>query len=374
MRRAGLACDGGSCDLSGACVPGGTAWPYEPSNFDPSQLPVADSGIVIDCVDLRLDSETTPATLTANGCSPATVLPRPGTLTGNAMLFTASSLIIDAGAKLTLVGTRPVIFAVSGDIDIAGQLISAPLGARPGAGADLDCTGATGMSGTFGTVTGPGGSGGAFGSAGGSGGEGTGNAGVAPGPTTPVGTAALIPLRGGCSGGTAAGTLGGLRGRAGGAVQLSATGNISISGLVGAPGEGGRGGGGTNAGGGGAGSGGAILLEGAIVQLLTSGRVLALGGGGGEGSGTLGGSDGGDGSLTDGLAAPGGTSASPRGGRGGAGASASTEAQDGGSGVAQSGGGGGGAGVGRVRINARCVRASGALISPSASTPDGGCP
>lgn len=374
VRRTGLACDGGSCDVSGACVPGGTPWPYEPSNFDPALIPAADGGISIDCVDLLLDTEPMPATLTATGCSAATVLPRPGMLSGNAVLFSASSFFLDAGARLTLVGTRPVIFAVTGDVTIAGQLIAAPLGTRPGAGADLDCLGAAGVSGTAGTESAPGGSGGAFGSAGGSGGPGSGNAGTPPGVTVPVGLGSLIPLRGGCSGGAGAGAPGGVRGRAGGALQLSATGGISISGLVGAPGEGGRGGGGSSSGGGGAGSGGAILLEAATVQLTSTGRVLALGGGGGEGSGTLAGGHGSDGSRVDGAAASGGSSASPRGGRGGLGATRTTEAFDGGPGFAQGGGGGGGAGVGRVRINARCLVASGALVSPAPSSPDGGCP
>ncbi|MDP3151403.1 MAG: MopE-related protein [Archangium sp.] len=368
----GSACsDDDGCTTQDACLAdGGCAgtrlanceWPYGPSNFDPALIPASDAGIVIDCLEVVLDTTPTPATVTPMGCSANAVLPAPGVLVQGSVLLSASSLFIDAGARLTLVGSRPVIFAVRGDATIAGQLIAT-------SGADLNCAGATGASGTG---SGPGGSGGAFGSAGGAGGAGSG---TAPGATTQVGGASLIPLQGGCSGGAGAGTGGGLRGRGGGGLQLSCTGALDLSGLIAAPGEGGGGGAGGVFGGGGAGSGGGVLIEATTLRLSSSGRVLALGGGGGEGSGTLSGAAGFPGSRTDGLAAPGGSTASPRGGGGGAGASRTVDAGVGGNGVLQGAGGGGGAGVGRVRFNVTnsCTFVSGSVVSPLQTSADGGC-
>ncbi len=369
--------DNDACTLQDACLADGgcagtrlesCAWPYVPSNFDPALIPASDAGIVIDCLEVVLDTSPTPATLTPTGCSANAVLPAPGVLVQGSLLLSASSLFIDAGARLTLVGSRPVIFAVRGDVTIAGQLIAT-------SGADLNCVGATGASGTAGTESGPGGSGGAFGSAGGAGGAGSGNAGSAPGATTPVGAASLIPLQGGCSGGSGAGAGGGARGRAGGGVQLSCTGALDLSGLIAAPGEGGSGGSAGAFGGGGAGSGGGVLLQATTLRLAASGRVLALGGGGGEGSATIAGAPGSPGSRTDGLAAPGGASASPRGGSGGAGATRTTDAGVGSNGILQGAGGGGGAGVGRVRfeVTTGCTFASASLISPHQTSADGGC-
>lgn len=375
--RVGLACDGGTCNGAGVCTPGGSPWPYMPANFDPTALAFSDGGIIIECVDVILDTEPTPATVSGVGCSSRTALPSGGTLSGGALVFAASSLFIDAGARLTLVGTRPVIFAVSGDVTIAGALVAAANGARPGAGADVSCGAAAGTTGDAGTASRPGGSGGAFGSAGGAGGPGAGNAGTPPGESTPVGTPSLVPLRGGCSGGAGAGSGGGARGRAGGAVQVSSTGALVISGLVGAPGEGGRGAGVGSFGGGGAGSGGGIVLEASTLQLTSAGRVLALGGGGGEGSAGAAGNDGAAGSRTDGGAAAGGDLGSALGGTGGMGASRHTDAGAGAAGqqtTAFGGGGGGGAGVGRVRFNAlSCNFVAGSLVSPAPPSADGGC-
>lgn len=368
--------DGGTCSAAGACLIG---WPYAPANFDPAASPAPDGGIVIDCLELVLDTQPTPATMAASGCSPATVLPRPGVVVqGDVLLLSASSLFIDAGARFTIVGTRPVLFAVSGDVTIAGELLAAPRASRPAAGADRSCAGATGASGTAGGDSAPGGSGGAFGSAGGAGGVGSGDGGTATTATLPVGNASLIPLQGGCSGGAGAGSGGGLAGRAGGAIQISSTGNLLITGLVAAPGEGGGGADVNASGGGGAGSGGAVLLEGRSLQLSGTGRVLALGGAGGEGSANQSGAPGANGSRTDGAAAVGGNGLSSRGGDGGGGASRAAAAMSGGLGVQSGlhgGGGGGGAGLGRLRFNVTgaCTFLAGSVVSPAPTSADGGC-
>lgn len=371
--------------LCGASTPD-AGWPYAPSNFDPAGS-VSAAGIVVDCTDLVLDTEPTPAMLATTNCSAATVLPGPGQVVqlpngrGEAVLISSSSLVVAAGARFTVVGTRPVIFAVRGDVTIDGELLAAPRDTRPAAGADLAnaCLGASGASGSAGTDSAPGGSGGAFGSAGGAGALGSGNAGTAAGATGPVGAATLEPLQGGCSGGAGAGSGGGARGRAGGALQISATGTIDISGLVGAPGEGGGGADVGAFGGGGAGSGGGVLLEAASLRLTSTGRVLALGGGGGEGSSSQ--SSGGAGSagnVTSGAVASGGSGGTSRGGDGGGGANRSTAAEGGSVGVvtgSHGGGGAGGGGLGRVRFNVggTCTFASGALVSPQPSSLNGSC-
>ena len=372
-------CGAGSACRTGTCIRGGTSWPYVPSNFDPALVPEADSGIVVDCLDLLLDTQPVPATFTAIGCSPATILPAPGALVqlsfGEAVLFSASSLFIDAGARLTVVGTRPVILAISGDATIAGELLLMARATRAGAGADLNCAGAAGQSVSAGSGAGPGASGGAFGSPGAAGGAGTPDGGTPPNSTSPVGSPSLTPLQGGCSGGVGTGAGGGDRGRAGGGIQVSSTRGLVVSGLIGAPGEGGGGAAVGSFGGGGAGSGGGVLLEAVSLRLTASGRVLALGGGGGEGSSTQAGNPGAPGNRTSGAPAPGGSGGSSRGGAGGAGASQTFPALAGSGGVIQAGGGGGGAGVGRVRFNVTgaCSFSAGALVSPQPSSADGGC-
>lgn len=202
---------------------------------------------------------------------------------------------------------------------------------------------------------------------------------------TPVATATLIPLKGGCQGQSVCTASKG--GGAGGALQLTAGKTIVITGTILANGGGGaRGdsGGSTCLDGAGGGSGGGVLIEAPDVQM--TGSILAQGGGGGSGGSTdhLGRS-GQDGKTTKAVA-PGGSRIEDQtcalygsiySGTGGYGAIGGTEATRGGSGDYEtrciggntySGSGGGGGGVGRIRINTKRGAQSclcGGTFSPS---------
>jgi hypothetical protein len=235
-----------------------------------------------------------------------------------------NELRIEAGANISVVGSRVLAIVATGDAIIAGELSVV--------GQGTDCASPDG------TTLGHGGGGGAFGDTGGAGSD------------NPAGRAAargnpeLIPLLEGCAGGQGSGSSTPDGGAGGGALQISAAGALEVAGVIDASGLGGRaaqdGGPPSFAGGGGAGGG--ILLEGSTVKI--NGAVLANGGGGGGGydGGTA--QDGHPGS-TDGL---GGESF---GGNleyfGGAGGTAGRVAGDGNAGN----GAGGGGSVGRIRVN-----------------------
>lgn len=157
------------------------------------------------------------------------------------------------------------------------------------------------------------------------------------------GNAMLVPLRGGCPGRTAPG---------GGAIQLSARGQIIVDGVIDVRGY-------TPRSTGGGGGGGGILLEAARVELTSAARLIAIGGGGGAGDHYEGNynvtSPNDDGTPQAGTrcgnpsiyCTAGGNGAAP-----GIGATpgilAAVPATAG-----ESGAGGGGGGLGRIRINTR---------------------
>lgn len=373
--RSSGTCDGGVCDVAGACVPG-IPWPYPLSNVNQTRV-LGDAGIVVDCTEVRVNTTGIP-TMTPVGCATppvgldALVVVTLPMSTGEAVLISGSSFFVDAGARLVFEGTRPVIIAVRGDGVVAGEIITS---------AGVDMAGHCEVfadAGLLGEGL-PGGSGAAYGSSGGAGGMGSVDSGYFPPTTNASGAVTLVPLRGGCSGQRGGGVSAGAGGRGGGGLQLSVSGTLTVSGVIGAPGEGGRGAGGGAVGGGGAGSGGALLLEATTLVLSSSARVMALGGSGGEGSGGQNGFDGQRGSLTTDTPAAGGGDNSGRGGNGGAGASGLTDAAPGQrgeqNGSNEGGGGGGGAGVGRLRFNVinACQMAAGRVVSPPPSSADGGC-
>ncbi len=167
------------------------------------------------------------------------------------------------------------------------------------------------------------------------------------------GSAALVPLRGGCpSGGIVGGPMYGVPG--GGAIQLSSETKILVSGVIDAEGQPGLF---IQASGAiyGGGAGGSILLEAPVVELGQDARLLAKGGGGAA-NGT-------DPVRVDTANPnPGATcmTASMYCGDGGDGAAPAVPAQPGtaamaadASGPSFISGGGGGGGLGRVRINTR---------------------
>jgi len=249
------------------------------------------------------------------------------------VVLSVGTLTVASGAKLSVFGDRAVAFTSAGDVRIAGTLE-----VRAGSATTADaCLGInSGATGADNDV--PGAGGGGFGQAGGNGGTVLGiGAGKAGGGAT--GSGSLIPLRGGCSGGTD--SLGG-GGGGGGAGQLASATTILVTGTISANGTGGT----VSAGGG---SGGGLLLEAPTVEV--SGGVFANGGGGGCGGFSSGAS--GSNSLAPALGADcGGSPGTASGGNGGAG---STAATNGGASTNRTGSidraGGGGGAVGRIRIN-----------------------
>ncbi len=281
------------------------------------------------------------------------------------LVYYGGSLTIAQGAKLRLVGKRPLIIAASDTVTIAGTIDLSAQGRNPGAGGGVGGNAKTSGQPAAGSVCeqssageargsqkATGGAGGSFGGHGGAGGHG-------PPGRAPCKPQLLKTLVGGTGGGGGART-GGAGGGGGGALQISAwrTIVITVTGTIHAGGGGGEGGKGIVFGfsgsGGGGGSGGAILLEAPTVE--NSGTLLANGGGGGGGGagwvGTDDGDDGDDAPPDGGLAqgGDGGTIVIAKGGKGGEGAGAGQ--LDGGPGEFQDAkGGGGGGSVGVIHIN-----------------------
>lgn len=393
----GAACDAGpgpigSCNAVGACVPMPTTiFPYTPSNFTEAQLPATAGALTFDCGTTTLDTRTTDGgigwTTPCGAGSAAFALVTVGAQT--AVLLFADSLAVASGSTLRAVGPRPLILAVRNGATVNGTIDvgSTDVG---GAGSDQDC-GTTGVGSAGGTatpgsnLTAGGGGGGAFGTDGSSGGAGNGSA-AGGNPGQAFGSARLEPLHGGCRGGHGGRQMGlnGVRGRGGGAVQLTVGGTLQIAatGRITAYGAGGTGGSSTNgsgSGGGGGGSGGGILLEAATLNLVMNGAITANGGAGGEGGGVDStGSDGPGGSPDTNAVAttPDSSSCGGTGGSGGAGTTAPTI---GGGEVCSSSnsgqGGGGGGGVGRIflRGSTACTL-SGVISPPARGSGANGCP
>lgn len=380
---ADAACPGGFCTAEGQCK---APFAYTPSNFNPLDYgPAVRQGpYTLNCGTVTFD--TTPGAANGNWCGQAAPSAIAVTLSNGqqAAVLALKGLTLSGNSNvLRLIGTRPVILAVYGDVGIAGTIDAAGTGAAPGAGGDQACTGSTGAPGSNGT-RGGGGGGGGFGTVGGGGGDGYG--GSAGGHAGNIGgQATLVPLQGGCSGG-AGGRNGGAGGGAGGAVQISASGKLTVTGRVHAGGGGGSGAQQSASGGGGGGSGGAILFEGLQIEIGNGAIVAANGGGGGEGKGPTNvgefdGVSGTDGHATTPSPAAGGQGGTNRGGDGGEGAYATASpARDGQPGVEYLGdtgaGGGGGGGAGRIRVNAgqSCTVASGAQFRAPTTSNTANCP
>jgi hypothetical protein len=373
LARTGQPCDAGTgapatCNAAENCVvTPTTVFPYTTSNFIDSQLAKPDGGALlnINC-DVTINTSGTPAVTGACfGTQAISLITPTGTNALQSVLIQLNSLNVNAGRTITVTGNRPLILAVVGNAQIDGTILANNSGGTSG-----DC----GNGGTAGTRGG--GGGGGFGGAGAAGGDA--NTGAVTGGSggPPNGIASLAPLRGGCDG--SAGITGGAGGVGGGALQLSASGTVTIGGSLNVPGKGGVGATATanvGNGGGGGGSGGGLLLEGVTVSV--SGVVTANGGGGGKGSRGSSGSAGLDGeqTLNGGQGGTTGSTGAGNGGRGGGRAAVPVAGSPGND--ATAGGGGGGGGVGRVRLNAMtgCSISVTATVSPAAtSNGAAGCP
>jgi len=277
--KSDAASDGGSSHVP--------SFAYAPTNFDPSILDPAHAGstVRLDCGVSTFDSSTGAFD---NWCGPTPAFVKQSQAGGpDVVILALPSFTVGAGSTLRLTGAYPAVLAVFGDATIAGTIDASANGTTPGAGGNLECGASQGADGN-GSPTrysgASGGGGGAFSTIGGNSGiADTDNSdGVNPAASGGKvrGNAALSPLMGGCAGGRAGGcpTNGGA---GGGAVQISAAGALTVTGIILANGADGSlpcgpsdEGGGT-----GGGSGGGVLLE--ATNVSRSGATLTVSGGSG---------------------------------------------------------------------------------------------
>ncbi|HET8933481.1 MAG TPA: hypothetical protein VFN67_08585 [Polyangiales bacterium] len=312
----------GTLDCNDVCPNG--AWtstepclPYAPANIDPKLLDFSNTAAVtFDCGVTTLDtSHTTPVLSNSCGATPRISVQTQGD-GSSVTVLTMRDLTVAKGSSLRLVGSRPVVFAVLGDAVIDGSIDASANRDTPGAGGDVACSASTGKEGSGNFFFGAGGGGGGgFGTSGGAGGLGDDARAGAGGAVR--GSESLVPLLGGCSGGRGGGCNETAAG--GGALQLSASGRVSVRGAIRANGAAGVKGCGFEGGGSGGGSGGAILIEARAIEAAPL-ALEANGGNGGEADGV-----------------------------GGAGSTAPTLVGGAGENDSANGGGGGGGGYGRIR-------------------------
>jgi hypothetical protein len=309
--------------------------------------------------------DTTAGTLTIG---PATV-PLPSTMLvaqpggPQVRVVSLTSLDVPAGVTLNVVGQYGLVLVVRGDVTIDGQLLASANHTTPAAGSRTAaaCDASAGVVGVTGLIFMPGdisggSGGGGHGGSGAAGGSGlTGATSGGPGGIADA-NLALRPLRGGCPGGVRSG---GTPAAGGGAIQISASGRINITGAIAAGGGGGlalditvpapAGG-----------SGGGILLEAIAIAMDSKAALTANGGGGADGSDTAAACSGENGHPRNAIPAAGGNcSADITGGAGGAG---TTPAHGGDSGTRGTGGGGG---VGRIAIHSPAFTPG--IVSPPAN-------
>jgi hypothetical protein len=269
------------------------------------------------------------------------------------------------GAVVNFNGDGASILAASRDMTVlAGTSFDVSAKGRvAGPGGFLGGTyTANGLGCAFGTGTPAGGGGAGFGTDGAMGGTGVG------GPAANCAAyGELVSLRGGSGGGGGDDSSSAMDvrfgGAGGGALQLSALGNLKFDGTVAAGGGGGRTSEGNWRSGAGGGSGGAVYLESPSITLGASSGLYANGGGGGSTSPGTGGSCGSPAASQDGQ-----TSLIPAKGShcgtgyGGNGAASTVTATNG------TGNGGGGGGLGRIVL--RTLPSSTPAISTSNLSPD----
>lgn len=288
----------------------------------------------------------------------------------------AATITVDATWRATgvlplvLIARDSININAAGTVDVASRR-NVPPDQEIGAGGDpASCQPGTGPANA--NNTNGGGAGGSFAGIGGTGGNGGGTIGQ-PGGAGGTPAAIINPinqLRGGCPGqdGKGGGAAGGKQGHGGGAILLIAGQSISIAGKIHASGEGGRGGVSGEAGGGGGGAGGMIILE--APTIMATGLILANGGAGGEGSGTMAGQSSGNVGADPATTAAarggnGGTNSGGDGGDGSAGATAAGSPGLNGSGANSGGGGGGGGGAGFIKASPGA--SLGTQVSPPAT-------
>ena len=362
-------CDGDVVTCPLGCAPTGDARCAEmiPSNVEPSLWRADARDVIAEPLGEPLYFDTSRCMARM---ADSMVVPQAGDAPEICVLM-VRDFIVRRNAGMIIRGDRPVAILATGDVIIEedGYIEASGRGEAPGPGGarggnvrEENGKGAgAGIAGDReGMFSDGGGGGGAFCGDGGDGGDG-GSAGGGNGGGASSGVNFLQPLRGGSGGGIGTGGPGtsstdpgniGLGGAGGGALQISALGEIRIDGFIlaggGGGGGGGRGDGNWGAGGGG-GSGGGVLLEApTIVVAATAGVTTSGGGGAGSASSSGPGADGQDGAMTLGRAdggASGGTDFGASGGdSGGGGDPDGLDGDDNSRSGANGGGGGGGVG------------------------------
>lgn len=287
---------------------------------------------------ITIGSQSTKATLIAGANGAPDVL-----------VISVGSLTVASGATLSLgypdnpgstpPNHRPIAIMSAGDVSIVGTIQMYPDGVTASDSCNGVTTSAAGADNDY-----PGGGGGGYGTAGAQGGNiFTVANGGAGGPAG--GTVTLMPLRGGCRGGSSA-AFASAPGDGGGAIQITSATRIDVGGKIGTPALGGQ-----VSGGGGAGGG--ILLEAPIVTL--AGGLYANGGAGGCGDYI-------DDYTSAGkleMAPATRTCSSTTGGNGGYGTTAPTQGSTVTNSTGSQYGTGGGGAVGRIRINTLDMTISG---------------
>lgn len=355
---------------------------FVPSNIDRCDIPAAEDALqvleggftIIDTTNVQISVNELPA----DPLAATLVLSQPS---GGPEVLVAAFTDIDIAGRLQVLGSRPLLLVSLGDVRIRGEMLANATGNIAGPGADHALCGAgeAGQAQTSasasGARAGSGGGGGSFAEPGGQGPEVVGSSAQPSASGTVHGSASLIPLTAGCSGGAGGDVGGGEAGGGGGGVQIVAAGRFELTGTLSVSGGGGRGATMLSSGGGGGGSGGAILVEAQRILVNENGAITANGGGGGEGARGGGfGANGADGDQRGATPAAGGSGLAVSGGDGGNGGALDVPATSGSQGLADftraGGSGGGGGGVGRITLRAvEPMDLSGATISPSPSTP-----
>lgn len=372
--------DGAPADDSGRDAALCASWLS--THFDPCALPSPTGDIQLTTTGSPYTFDTTSGggTLVDKGGQPVAVTSIDVTQASglHAALWTMNDFTIDGSVALHVVGSKPLIVASWGSIEVSGTIdAGSHAGGRTGAGANpTSCGTHAAMAGGDGASGNGGGGGGGNQGNGGAGGMGDANCSGTP-PCTVAGGlrgTAVAPsstsIEGGCDGATS-GAAAGTRaagGKGGGAILLAARGTITVTGNVLAGGAGGAGdpNNQVSTGGGGGGAGGFIGLEAAAVSIASS--IVAANGGGGGGAGDIAstGTAGTDGGGTTSAASGG-----PAGGAATNGGSGSSRAVLDGSATTEAtmngGGGGGGGGAGFVLYWSTSFVEAGATVSPPAA-------
>lgn len=348
-------------------------WTWTPAHFDPCMLPVPDGPLVIAGESHVYSTDSRSFTSSGAPANPQSIVITQADGT-EAVIISVTDLrilpVLLITGELRVEGSRPLIIAASGTVEIAGTLdVASRLGEQTGAGANhARCPAAGPGQDDMGGAGG--GGGGGFQGKGGKGGPGDSNEGQSTGGD---GSAALasVPatVRGGCpgaSGGQGNDGSPAPGGDGGGAVQITAQLSISVlAGTILAGGSGGAAGPISRNGGSGGGSGGYIGLDAPEVNVEFT-VMTANGGGGGEGGVVnVEADDGSDGGAT-GSPAPGGSGEGQAGDGGDGGAGTSLDGADTND-LQQDGGGGGGGAVGYIIIRTADLQGSPFVISPPAT-------